>query len=330
VAGGHHGAIEGVAYTLGNPTMLLTAGANGRFLFRNPDTAEQLEASPRVGWGLSCIAVSAKPIRVATGGSGNLNLWSMAEGDRVFRGVRGLRQVALSLDGKFLAAAEAYGKARLWELSSEAEPRVLEASSSSKQVYGVQFSPDGKLLATCAGDGMIKLWEPTSGKLQREWSGHQGKALALVFTPDGQRLFSGGADQRVRLWDVGSAKQLAELEGAPSPISCLALSSDGNRLAAGTRHLSSATEPCALLVWDTAQRKLLAQLQGHKGSITGVAIAPDGKTIASTSSDMTVRLWAMPDAAARPVATSSPESKRTAPPSKPSKSQPGTPAAAPK
>ena len=58
-------------------------------------------------------------------------------------------EVALSPDGSRLLTAGADGTARLWDVSTGAELRSVEASGQghSKQLHAASFSPDGQWIA---------------------------------------------------------------------------------------------------------------------------------------------------------------------------------------
>jgi hypothetical protein len=294
---GHHEYIFAVGY-LSDGTALLTGGGDGRVLFRDPKSAQKRLAVPLPGDfdAITSIAVAKEsPLVAAATQQGGTFVWDVAtKRTRTSRKVHGeISQVALSPDGKRLAAACRSGALVLWRLDRENDERVIN-DAHEREATGVQFSPDGKLLATCGGDGMIKLWDTATGKVQKQWRGHKPRAFALAFLPDGKRLASGGGDHYVKIWQVVDGKQVGSLADSPSSISCLAISADGQRLAAGTRAGPAWIKQSSAFVWDVGQEKLLGELKGHKSVITAIAISPDGTTIATTGYDMTVRLWNMP------------------------------------
>src|SRR5713101_243461 len=105
------------------------------------------------------------------------------------RGHEGLvNAVAVSPDGKALASAGSDGTVRIWDLTDEKEPCVLE---NSDRVFAVAFSPDGKTLVSGADGGSVKLWDTSTGQVRtslklpgdRPWS----KAFSVAFTPDGNK-----------------------------------------------------------------------------------------------------------------------------------------------
>ena len=57
-------------------------------------------------------------------------------------------------------------------------------------------------LAAISGNGTISILDLTTGKLLREFKGHDGKITTMTFSADGQRLVSAGADTTLLVWDL--------------------------------------------------------------------------------------------------------------------------------
>jgi len=73
-----------------------------------------------------------------------------------------LNAVALSPDGKLLAAAGASLTIKLWSLGDGTPPRTLEGHGGV--VYALAISPDGRLLASGSEDKTVKLWSLPDGQ----------------------------------------------------------------------------------------------------------------------------------------------------------------------
>jgi len=73
------------------------------------------------------------------------------------RGAEGaVLAVAISPDGRTLAAADYHGAVRLWELDTG---RLDRLSLAHPGVETLAFAPDGRLLATGGFDGTVYLWD---------------------------------------------------------------------------------------------------------------------------------------------------------------------------
>jgi WD40 repeat protein len=114
-----------------------------------------------------------------------------------------VRSVAISPDGRHVAAGLRYGTIKVWDSSDWKERLSFQGHQSD--VWSVAFSPDGKVLASGDGDwnrgGFVKLWEVAGGKPMARFQ-HTGEVLSVAFSPDGKRIAAGAADQTVKVWNV--------------------------------------------------------------------------------------------------------------------------------
>ncbi len=177
--------------------------------------------------------------------------------------------VALSPDGKLLAAAEA----RL-----DAMPRTAR--------------------------GIVTLLEVPSGKVRGTLPEFPDRVVLLEFSPDGSKLAivadgeprpvpdgMGGVllpkqAGKVQIWDIGTLKQTAIGEGHSDRIVALAFSPDGTMLATGSQDHTAR-------FWDVATGKEKLVLKDHAKEVAAVAFSPDGKRIATGSLDNTIKLWTL-------------------------------------
>jgi WD40 repeat protein len=197
-----------------------------------------------------------------------------------------LRALAISPDGKLLAAAAG---GNLVELRERRSGEVIRTLAAQDVITGVAFAPSGKTLATAGGS--LRLWDVERGAAVGP---PLGEANVLAWSPDGKLLAGGGSDKVVRLWDAATSKPIAALEGHRAEILALAFSPDGKRLL-------SASGDFTARVWDIEKQTTVATLQGHAAAINAVAYAADGKTLATASNDGTARLWGV--TGYRPLAT---------------------------
>jgi WD40 repeat protein len=184
---------------------------------------------------------------LAAGGvDGRVRLWDANTRSEVAvleGGVRPVRDVAFSPDGKLLAAACDDGDCtiRIWDVSTRQQIRVLRGHA--RGVYALAWNRTGTMLATGSLDHTARLWDATTWTQIDEL--HHGTDIhGVAFTPDGKLLACACADNLIRVWDVNTCRELAELSGHKNYVHHLAFSPDGTRMI-------SASGDQTLRVWDT-------------------------------------------------------------------------------
>jgi WD40 repeat protein len=81
-----------------------------------------------------------------------------------------------------------------------------------------------------------------TGKLVREFNGHEGRVPRVAFSSDGCRAISGSSDKTVRLWDVATGKELHCFTGHTDMVWGVAFSPDD-------RYALSASQDKTLRLW---------------------------------------------------------------------------------
>jgi WD40 repeat protein len=174
----------------------------------------------------------------------------------VLEGDKSVRWLALSPDGKWLAASSRgpNPKVLVWDLGARKQQAVLE-DHDRWFVDALAFSPDSKTLATGTSDGELTLWDPRTGKKLRAWNHTTHPYLwggidALAFSPDGTTLPLQGAGWAVILWDVEKEEVRKDFLGMGQWefIRCVAFSPDGKTLATGSADKT-------VKLWDVPPRK---------------------------------------------------------------------------
>lgn len=196
--------------------------------------------------------------QVAVGEKDGVALFDRATGKRL-RGFPAPQAriifVAVSSDGRHLAAGDMQGRLHWWALkdagaaegSLALSPRALFAAAFAPQgddlfvvgtgtvarvnlrtqsvarfedhggAFAVAVSADGAYLATSDFDKIIRLRDGAAGRTLSAIDGHYQHVMGLAFSPDGSRLVSGGADRSLRLWDTATGKELLRLPGLAAP-----------------------------------------------------------------------------------------------------------------
>jgi RNA polymerase sigma factor (sigma-70 family) len=188
---------------------------------------------------------------------------------------RPLRSVALSPDGKFVAAGTGDFKnpdvppdIRIFHVATGELAAKLEGHTAMN--FRLCFSPDGKTLATACKDNTVRLWDVPSGKPRATLLGHTNRIRGLRFLPDGT-LVTASWDGTVRFWDVTTARQV-KIWTVDLRLDMLDVNAAGTLLAAAEA-AGQGERPSKLKIWDVASGAEKLELQGHDHGIYGLAFA---------------------------------------------------------
>src|SRR5262249_57931060 len=103
--------------------------------------------------------------------------------------------LAVSPDGKLVAAAGQDKLVRLWDADKGNEVRVLRGHAGD--VSAVAFTPDGKRILTGGDDKTVRLWDVGSGAEIISLSGHSHRVWAIAVSAAGKHAFSASFDKTV-------------------------------------------------------------------------------------------------------------------------------------
>jgi WD40 repeat protein len=133
----------------------------------------------------------------------------------VFEGIdlsydRTINAMAVSPDGKTVAAKGKVGLVLVWDVERPSNPVTLNTGGGD--IYSLAFSPDGKTLAIGAIDTTIRLWSVAARQEVATFPGHSAYIDALAFAPDGRTLASISLDKTLRVWRAPSFEEIAAAE----------------------------------------------------------------------------------------------------------------------
>jgi WD40 repeat protein len=225
-----------------------------------------------------------------------VKLWDAITGRRLPLELKGLQDnlggVALSRDGKLLAAGSQTRAARVWDLQTGVSFTLGVPAKTRPVTTLVCFSPDGKRLACKAWLDLdrhsnvteISIWDlatrkavVTIGNLLMCWG-------ELVFSPDGKYVASGYWFGGIKVWDAATGREAFTCQYEGRIAYNVAFDRDGKRLVAcgtdGIQVFDVATQQ-RVSTWPSATT-------GNNGCLT---FSPDGTRLAAGSADGLVELW---------------------------------------
>jgi WD40 repeat protein len=221
--------------------------------------------------------------------TGTIHLWASTdvtptirqmrvEGSTVLRKNRvySVRDVAISPDGKTLAAAHDDGRVQLWDIQGGGAPRKLKGKPLS--LTSLAFSPDGKTLAvgthTGGGPAEVRLYDMSKPDADPVSIFVPGSVSSVAFRLDG-RMLGAGASDGIYLWDLPYERGESAFLQHPvnDVVNAIAFSPDGNRVASG--NLSAGVR-----VYDLRDLEAEPLVLEHE-HVDDVAFSADGYLLAS-------------------------------------------------
>ncbi len=202
--------------------------------------------------------------------------------------------VALSPDGRLLAAGGTADRVQMWNVSDPARPRPLATLGGfSSTVYSVAFSPGGRRLAAADADGTVHRFDlsstgrPVAQPLLRMPTG--GAAKAVTFSPHGRRLAVAGAGGQLAVWIGSDPRPSVAPPAGTADLESVAFDPDGTRLAAGDANGRVDN-------WDMSAGGRLTAAGGPAESAStetyATAFSPNGSILATGSADGSIHLYA--------------------------------------
>jgi WD40 repeat protein len=190
--------------------------------------------------------------------------------------------VAISPDGRLIAAAATDRSLRVWDRASGQELHRFEGSTG--QYWKVAFMPDGRSILSTGPENTLRLWDADTGEQLHCYRGHQQGMDGIAVCSDLSRVFSASRDGTCRIWDVTTEKELGRCGQGPLWLYTLAVSPRGDRVLL-------AAKDNVVCLWDVNQEQELWRKPGHTAHLYAMTISPDGHLGVSAGADRVIRLW---------------------------------------
>lgn len=125
----------------------------------------------------------------------------------------GLGGLAVSPDGKTVAAGQADFRIGIWDTHSGKLMSNLQGHSAT--VTAVVYAPDGRTLYSGSLDGSIIAWNLAAGNTPRQLTG-KSPIVGLALSADGKSLFVRTDAQRLQRYELATGLLRNEIALAPS------------------------------------------------------------------------------------------------------------------
>ena len=284
---------------------------------------------------IAAIAWSSDGERIVSADiDGAVNAWTLAPSDPpVFTlesaGDPPLTDIALSADGRLLAAGTGAGTVAVWDRQSGGLAKMLSAAGMG-EIHALRWHPDKPWIAAADETGRIVVWTWPDGAVIADRNVGEGAVEAIRWLPDGNALVTGTIGGTVRLWPLGGApvdfnavhpEAVLGLALVPGKDRLLSTDSNGNlwlwdlktrdRIAMDWAPADKAVD---ILAIDHGGRRALTAGNGgllylytldepgapqriDLGStqIEGAAWSPDDRMIAAVDNDGMLKVWSLAD-----------------------------------
>lgn len=250
----------------------------------------------------------------------------------VFNTGENLNSIAISPDGKYIAAGGSGNSIKIRNINDGQVVRTLQGFTAA--VNYILYSPDGTLIAACSQDKTIKIWRASDGLLMKELTSHNAAVSSIAFNKTGTMLASGSYDRRVNLWRVSDGVLLKSLAGHSAAVTSISLSPDGDLLASSSaieenkiktwrmidttfvkdmpdsswtantigfspnsQYLAAGYANGNIILWYASSATFVENMAGHTSAISSVSFSSNGSNMLSGSYDKTVKMWRISDGA---------------------------------
>ncbi|MFT3786889.1 MAG: hypothetical protein QM770_12100 [Tepidisphaeraceae bacterium] len=191
-----------------------------------------------------------------------------------------MRAMAFTDDSRSLVTAGLDKVLRVWSLPDL--KLNLQAPLGSSLPICMMLSHDGRTAFLGDNRHQLRSIDLTTGKVIREFAGHDAPVWSLALSPNGQWLASGDNDGRVIVWDVADGHIVAQLDTNDGWLTSLCFNPKGDVLALGR---SDAT----IRLLSLPGTAVIGVLRGHRHAVVNMFWNSDG--LQSVSLDGTMKRW---------------------------------------
>jgi WD40 repeat protein len=194
-----------------------------------------------------------------------------------------IRSVAFSPDDRLVYVGGQSSNVCVFDVASGVKLRSQNVGDAD----ALTLSPDGKVLATGSFARKVILWSTETWSPQAELDLNSHFVTDMAFDDTGRHLAVCGSYTAIYFWDTVDDSLLWSVDGLPfGSASSISFSPDG-------RYLVTDVSPREIGILDAADGTILDRWTAHEKDLMRCQLSPDGRFIASSSYDLTVKIWDM-------------------------------------
>nr|MCH9680191.1 WD40 repeat domain-containing protein [Deltaproteobacteria bacterium] len=206
---------------------------------------------------------------------------------------KGLTQMMVSRDGRWLITADGDGLAQRWNLR-EPDPSATGNRLENHQapISAMDLSADGRWLVTADEGGQVIVWDmdqslPRGATLPK---GHEGRVTGVSITDDGSRVVSSSEDMTARNWRLTDGRP----SKSPVVVNHEEVSVTAVEVAGDDSHALTGTSEGRVFLWNPTSRvptRKWQLLESHRRAVTHLEVSADASVVVSAAADNSLVAW---------------------------------------
>lgn len=230
-------------------------------------------------WGIadSCLSADGRILAFGRIMEGDVLCWDLKSGKTLsLKPVEKLlSNIALSPDGKYLAAVDSMGNVKLLQTSAGKKDNIRDIGSFKTQFGEILFSNDGKLLAGIQGRGRVNFWQIPKGTELAPATFPPAIHFAAFDSPS-QTLYGLSLQGLLATKKMGANEEVEIVDTGIKliPPYYADLSKDGKTLAISG--ILRETKKNLVILWNMEEKKGILQYESSGEKPLRIDFMPDG------------------------------------------------------
>lgn len=227
------------------------------------------------------VALSADGELALSASGEGLRVWETRSGKQIgalWHQSSGLKEIALSGDGRTAITISEKGEIVVWDMTSGQRVRTLQEAANfsdplkSHDYLGVAIRADGQLAISASPNNTLMIWDIVEGQLLKT-KFEASDLVGVDLSADGRVALCASWNNTIRVWDTTTGKLLRTLKEDSGSVSGIALSGNGKTA------VSVSWQDNRLDVWDVDDVNRSTALISTNGSFRCAANSADGRFI---------------------------------------------------